>query len=212
MNPQFFKGILDEFEIIDDDTYDKREQEKYERKQQGLAQERLRQIPKRYKDSTFDNFQGNDKLVEYMKTGKSAIICGSNGTGKTHIAFASLRYQIEQGRDAHYILAADYFDQIKTSFADGSSASILRRYANYDYLIIDEMDKAYGTQTEFVYLYRMINERYNEMLHTVVITNANMQNAISVIGASVFDRIAGDGKVIELTGESRRKGQYGVNF
>ena len=33
-------------------------------------------------------------VIEYLKKGRSAVIYGPNGTGKTHLAFASLIHQI----------------------------------------------------------------------------------------------------------------------
>ena len=73
------------------------------------------------------------------------------------------------------------------------------------YLVIDEVDKAFGSQTEFVYLYSLINERYNRMLPTVLITNADEVELVSVIGSSTLSRVAGDGAIIELKGQDWRQ-------
>jgi len=70
--------------------------------------------------------------------------------------------------------------------------------------VIDEVDKTYGSNTEFVAMYRIINRRHEEMLHTVLITNANRVGLQDVLGSSVLDRLGGDGKIIELKGDSYR--------
>ena len=169
----------------------------------------LSQIPPRFVGKTFDNYRtwSNEQreIVAHLRTGKSAIIFGGNGVGKTHLAFAAIRTQIELGISSQYILAFDFFTEVKRSFRDDSTDSILKRYAAVGYLVIDEVDKAFGSQTEFVYLYSLINERYNRMLPTVLITNADEAELVSVIGSSTLSRVAGDGAIIELKGQDWRQ-------
>ena len=204
---KFFEEILDDSKnrVVTDAEYEKQKYEEAERQRAEFIRTRLKQIPKRYEHETFDTYQGQNLLKDYMKTGGSLIIYGSNGTGKTHLAFASIRYQIEQGKEAFYVLAADFFNEIKQSFANGSTHKVIQDYTRYDYLVIDEIDKSYGSQTEFNYMYLLINKRYNDMVPTVLITNAKKADLVDVIGSSVLDRIAGDGKVKELSGKSYRR-------
>ncbi len=169
----------------------------------------LSQIPPRFVGKTFDNYKiwspVQREAVNHLKTGRSAIVYGGNGVGKTHLAFAAIRHQIEAGVSSRYVLAFDFFTEVKRSFRDDSTDAILKRYATAGYLVIDEVDKAFGSQTEFVYLYSLVNERYNRMLPTVLITNADEADLVSVIGASTLSRIAGDGAIIELKGEDYRQ-------
>lgn len=169
----------------------------------------LAQIPPRFVGKTFDNYKtwSNDhrEIVNHLKTGRSAIIYGGNGVGKTHLAFAAIRAQVELGISSRYALAFDFFTEVKRSFRDDSTDAILKRYATAGYLVIDEVDKAFGSQTEFVYLYSLINERYNRMLPTVLITNADEAELVSVIGSSTLSRVAGDGAIIELKGQDWRQ-------
>lgn len=165
-------------------------------------------IPLRFRDATFDNFECyNDKLVrvvEHLKSGKSAVIYGKNGTGKTHLAFAACRYHRECGKSVRYVDAFEMFDTIKRTFSDSGAKEMVNLFVGYDYLVIDELDKAYGTQTDFVYFYKIINARHNEMRHTVVITNADKASLQAVVGASALDRLATDGALIEMVGENYR--------
>ena len=72
--------------------------------------------------------------------------------------------------------------------------------------MIDEVDKSHGSQTEFVYLYMLVNKRYNAMLHTVLIGNADTKESIQdVIGASAYARVASEGMQIQLSGRDWRK-------
>ena len=74
-----------------------------------------------------------------------------------------------------------------------------------EYLVIDEIDKTQGTQMEFAYLYSLINKRYNEMKSTVLITNAKPDEFAAIIGQSALDRVASEGKIIDLTGDNYRQ-------
>ncbi len=195
------------------------EQEKIDRaeKEKQQAEERLQElkrkwyysVPPRFRESSFENFEcANSKqkaVVEYLKTGKSAVIYGSNGTGKTHLAFATCRNQVEQGVNAGYVLAFDFFNKIRKSFSDGTTEAIMDKYSNYQLLVIDEIYKTQGTPTEFTYLYSLINERYNYMRSTILITNAKPDEFAAIIGESALDRVASDGKVIDLTGDNYRQ-------
>ncbi len=185
----------------DYEALEKQKLKEYKRKQ------RLDTIPPRFKSSTFSNYEGREEVKDWLKGGRSAIIHGSNGVGKTHLAFASIRQQIESDIDARYILAADYFDMIKETFVPGGNAkSIVQQLANVPYLVIDEVDKVHNTRTEFVYLYRLINERWNLMNNTVVISNAeDRKDLVQFIGSSSIDRLLDDGKRFELKGESWRR-------
>ena len=136
-------------------------------------------------------------------SGRSAIIYGSNGTGKTHLAYASVRHQIEQGKKAQYVLAYDFFSEVRQSFADDSTHAVMNRYAGADYLVIDEVDKSFGSKTEFVYLYTLVNRRYNDISRPYL-SRTQGKDLVSVIGASTISRVAGDGAIIELVGEDYR--------
>lgn len=166
-------------------------------------------MPTRFKDATLASFQCSSdkqkKVVEFLKEGRSAVIYGSNGTGKTHLAYAACRHQIAIGKKAEYVMAFDFFNKIRKSFGSGNTEEVLRYYIRFDYLVIDEVDKTQGTPTEFMYLYALINSRYNEMRSTVLITNASPGEFGAIIGQSALDRVASDGKVIELTGDNYRQ-------
>jgi DNA replication protein DnaC len=201
---EYILDIPNSIQRVEDNTYEKLEEKRKERRQREIMEARLLSIPARYADATFDNFITDKKgLVEYMKSGKSAIFYGKNGTGKTYLAFASIHYQIEHHVDARYILAADFFAMIKNSYSTGNEA--YKKYYTVPYLVVDEIDKRFGTQVEFIGLYQLINERYNHVLPTVLITNGSKDELIDIIGASSFDRIIEDGKLIYFDGKNYRR-------
>jgi len=170
----------------------------------------LERVPPRYKEASFENFVGYKEKVEFLKKGESAILCGGNGTGKTHLGYASCRLLAEQGKYVKFVLAYRFFEDIKNSFENNDTGRVLKEYASYDYLVIDEIDKAYGSQLEFIHLYHLVNERYNHLKPTVLITNANKGDLVKQVGSSVIDRIISEGAIIEMDGENYRKRKGGV--
>lgn len=187
---------------------ERREEEEEARRRRIVANLEAFKVPKRFRNARFDTTEcasaKERSVIEYLKKGRSAVIYGPNGTGKTHLAFASCIHQIAGGKTAKYVLAFDLFNSIRRSFGDSTTDTLVNEFASYDYLVIDEIDKTLGTPTEFTYLYSIINARYNDMKSTVLITNATPSEFVAIIGQSALDRVASDGAVIELFGENYR--------
>lgn len=199
--------------ILSDEEREEKEKERERARKEEEIKRRMNffldTVPLRFKNATFDTFictsEKQESVIEFLKKGKSAIIYGSNGTGKTHLAFASCFYQVSKGKTAKYVLAFDFFNEIRKSFGDYSTDMVIAKYEDVDYLVIDEIDKTQGTPMEFPYLYSLINKRYNAMLPTVLVTNARPDEFQEIIGVSALDRVASEGKVIDLTGENYRQ-------
>ena len=179
-----------------------------------LEELRLSRFPERYKDVTFESYRfygtveqqdRQRKLIDHLRRGKSVVMYGNNGTGKTMLAFCAIREQILLGNEAVYASMADIVDEIKQGFSDNiASSRIVDKYIGYDYLVIDEMDKAYGTPTEFLSIFKIINGRYVTRRHTVLISNASDSEVIDIIGKSSFERVVEDGAKVNMNWESYR--------
>ena len=199
--------VLTEEEI--EQMQDKEENEQKQKETQLNISKWLSSVPIRFKDSTFESFELIDStaqaVITHLRTGKSTILSGSNGSGKTHLAYAACLEQAMKGRSVCFVLAFDFFSDIKESFDKGNPRDVVSRYAGYDYLVIDEADKTHGSQNEFVYLYSLINERYDNMKPTVLVSNSDPATLMVVVGKSTFDRIASEGKVIEMKWKNYRQ-------
>lgn len=179
-----------------------------------LEELRLSRFPERYKDVTFESYRfygtveqqdRQRKLINHLRRGKSVVMYGNNGTGKTMLAFCAIREQILLGREAVYASMADIVDEVKQGFSDNiASSRIVDKYIGYDYLVIDEMDKAYGTPTEFLSIFKIINGRYVTRRPTVLISNASDSEVIDIIGKSSFERVVEDGAKVNMNWESYR--------
>lgn len=179
-----------------------------------LTSLRLAQFPQRYKDSSFDSylFYGTEeqratqkRLVECLRRGLPVVMYGNNGTGKTHLAYSAMREQILMGNEAVYASLTDIVDEIKLGFSDNIPTSrIVDKYVGYDYLVIDEMDKSYGSPTEFLNIFKIVNGRYMAKRPTVLISNASKEDVMEIVGKSSFERIGEDGLAVHMDWPSFR--------
>lgn len=178
-----------------------READEARRAEQERINGELARFPKRYADATFENYMlysdervaaRQRHVISCLRSGNSLVMYGKNGTGKTRLAYSFLRERILAGKRCKYILAPALFDEIKNTYDKESydtSMSLIDRYARYDHLVIDELDKTFGTKAEFIGLYRIINARYDDLKPTVIMTNADEDTVIDIVGRSCYERL-----------------------
>jgi len=180
-----------------------------------IVNSEISKFPKRYQDASFEAYEfygtveqqeRQRRLVQFLQEGKSVVMYGNNGTGKTMLAFSSIRDKIVKGMSTRYVSLLDVIDEIKDTFSTGvSPLRIVEKYIGYDYLVIDEMDKSYGTPTEFINIFRILNGRYMDKKPTVLITNASKDDVISIVGRSSYERIVEDGTAVNMNWDSYRR-------
>ena len=76
---------------------------------------------------------------DYMTKRQNLIWLGPTGCGKTGLATGFLLQAIDRGYRGHFIAFADLLAELYASLADHSEAKILRKYAAYECLLIDEI-------------------------------------------------------------------------
>lgn len=181
-------------------------------------------IPPRFAGKIFDGFDHTDPATEkafetcrsyaerfpdMRKAGASMIFCGNAGTGKTHLACAIAHEVIHtHGLSAVYLTAGRAFRMVKGTFSrtsDQTEQQVISSFAVPDLLIIDEMGVQYGSDAEKNILFEIINERYEAMLPTILITNLALDALRQFAGDRVIDRMKENGgKLVVFDWESRR--------
>ena len=180
-----------------------------EQKKQSIIQKNIQKyfesVPERFKEASFENYIGNEKermLVEKLTGG---ILYGPNGNGKTHLGYAACRKVVLAGGKAELIRVFDLMVEIKNEFNNpGTIGSTVDHYAKLDYLVLDECDKFFNSQTEYLSLVSLINKRYETGKPTLAISNAKNKSEIATyLSISCFDKLR-DGEDIPLMSESMR--------
>jgi DNA replication protein DnaC len=162
-------------------------------------------IPPRYFDATFDNYiPDNDKAVELKqlcenyKYDTNLILVGTVGVGKTHLACAIIDKALDNKKRCYYV---PYYRLADIKIRDPQLYKIL---LTVDVLVIDE----YGVQdsaNKNNYLFEIINERYNNMVNTIIISNLTLQTFKDNIGEAAHSRIKENVMTQEAAWQDYRK-------
>ncbi len=135
-----------------------------------------------------------------------ALVVGNRGTGKTQIAVElAIHWCTKRQTGAFYTRAGDLFAAMKREFDAGNAGAMMAKCSAVGLLIIDEMQEVMGTKWEDTELTRLLDHRYADQRPTVLIANAKPEQLVRALGASVMDRIAEAGAIVEMTGASHRR-------
>ena len=171
-----------------------------EHKEMAEWDEFLRSIPTRFRAASPDTLSKDfKKIYKEMSDGKSGLLYGKNGPGKTYLAWCAAKDWKKRHETFAIEKGIETMSWIKSHFAGGGDITkdIRAKYLRMDHLVIDEVDKIFETQTDFVYLTYLIDIRYDEMLQTVVITNkTSKQEIIDSLGQSVYSRLTEKGNIV----------------
>lgn len=217
-------------ECIEDDKAQQRQAERRDRAghTQAAKLEKLREgamIPRRFQQRTLDNFdtEGHDgkafnlaacrryveRFEDRLAQGGGMVLTGSVGTGKSHLAYGIGNALLDRGYRVMGIDVYELIDLIKErafSQKGGSEREAIKAFvAPLDVLILDEIGAQLGTEWERLMLFKIINERYKQMLPTVLISNCDAQELQNYLGERVVDRMnEGGGMTLVLDWPSYR--------
>lgn len=192
--------------------------EKDRRTAEEARKERYREfventVPRRYQDAEVEDFAESSPFygeIEAILDGEPRLILGTNGIGKTRLAWALAKRWCREGRTVAVYKAQELLSKIKSwQKPDTDAYGMIRTVYGRELslLIIDEIDKIYGSQADFLLLTYLIDIRYEDCLQTIVLGNKSKDTTVdSLIGSSSFSRLSGDGsKARYLVGADRRK-------
>lgn len=204
---------------------EKREEVDRERRQTVQALFRKSCIPKRFISCTINGYQAGEKKKQHILSlakkyandfetlrdkGTSLILCGKPGTGKTHIACAIGNALMQGLFSVRYTTVLKATLEIKSTYNKDSElreGDVLQSYVRVDLLILDEVGVQFGSNTENMLLYQIINGRYEEVKPTILISNYTEKELSEFIGERSIDRMReGGGAVAVFDWESYRKG------
>ena len=166
-------------------------------------------IPARYKDASISDFPSNP-MIDRLVKGKDGLIMSMNGNGKTHLTWALAKEWIKANSKTKIvnIKGVRLLSDIKSVSGDWYEY-IEDKYGMVDHLVIDEIDKVNGTETDWSLLTYLIDFRYEWLRQTIVIGNFKTPaDIMSIIGQSSYSRITESGNAIikmDGLGDHRRK-------
>ncbi len=169
-------------------------------------------IPERFAGCSFDSYQAVNAsaqknlamLKAYAKAwpqmldaGTSLIMTGRPGTGKNHLAVALAKSIIEEHQASVLLTSVmRIIRAVRSTWDKGSDRTeedVIALYTGMDMLIIDEVGIQYGSESEMIILFDIMNTRYERMLPTVLISNLALPQISQVIGDRLTDRMVEGG-------------------
>ena len=180
-------------------------------------------IEPEYQSSSFDNFiTESEELKKAVETVKKLlageiqkiVMIGANGTGKTHLACAALN-QLQKGKImSMYEISAT----IRGTYTNNSTVTELQvvdGLARTQLLVIDEMGRTKGSDSEMNWLSYIIDKRHVRTLPTIFISNKHTRKMCpkhgcpdcleNFIGEDIMSRINEGGRIVKMGGEDFRK-------
>lgn len=184
------------------------EQENIERVADLHRQLEISGIPLRFRGCSFQTFappsqkaatvfeamrQYADNFPAHLACGRSIIIAGNTGTGKTHLACAAMQHiMLEHRMRCLYAAAYHIVREIKETYgrhAARTEKSVVREFVGPHLLVVDEVGSQYGTEAEKLLLFEVLNGRYEDMKPTIVVSNLNTSGISEYLGHRVVDRL-----------------------
>lgn len=184
-------------------------------------------IPARFEACSFSSYEAVNPsaqhnlgiLREYAaswpqmyEAGTSLILSGKPGTGKNHLAVALAKSIIEQHQAS--VLLTSVMRIIRAvrrtwdKESEHSEEDVIAHYTGVDLLVIDEVGIQYGSESEMIILFDIMNTRYERMLPTVMISNLAPSEISHVIGDRLTDRmVEGGGATLVFDWHSYRIGK-----
>lgn len=164
-------------------------------------------VPPRFAEKNFGNYEPKtdhqkvvfnalkeygENIAEVVKLGRSLMLTGNAGTGKTHLACSIIAEAIKQGYSALFTESSAFVRSIKDGWSErASEQEILDRYVNIDLLVIDEI--GIGFKGDQNLLFTLINERYKRVKPTILLSNLKPAELLEFLGERIVDRLRENG-------------------
>ena len=203
-----------ECERLAREAYDARHAEQKREEERRRWEARLDRscIPVRFLDRTLKNYEAKtegqqqalafatdyaDKFDKALETGRCALFVGLPGTGKTHLAAGiGLRLMKRDNRRVLFTTVMRAVRSIKETWTRGSElteSEAIEKLVAPDLLILDEVGVQFGSETEKLMLFDVLNERYERRRPTLLISNLDLDGVRTYLGERIFDRLREDG-------------------
>src|SRR5215510_8900623 len=157
---------------------------------------------------------GSALSPDFVTDGRSLILHGKPGRGKTHIAVAIGYRAIQNGFDTLFVTAAELIEDLSVASRDGHLADALTRYVAPHVLVVAEVGYlTYGPDAANV-LYHVVTKRYHATRAMIFTSNKHPNDWGAVLhdddlAAAIVDRVLERGRLLHLDGPSIRTKHLG---
>lgn len=189
-------------------------EEEYKIKKENSRKMRLSRakIPEKYVMETFPFDRQpnlNKKKIlsiydsfDYMSKNQNVIWIGPTGTGKTGLATAFLIQAINHGYSGRFVLFPELIEMLYNSVADHSQGNMIRKFASYDCLLIDEIGYVDIEPVQVGLFFTLMHKRHKKKT-TLITSNLGFQQWTSFLKndqltAALIDRLTENSHVMNM--------------
>jgi len=180
----------------------------------------------RFADKTFENYvvysgkkQENcvsvcrsyaSKLPEVARKGYTLTLVGNPGTGKNHLAYAIGRAVLGADYGLEVVTFLKVMRRIKTAWTthEEREQEIIDCYSRVPFLILEEIGVQYGSETEKIFLFEILDTRYKLCKPYVLTSNLDQGEFRKYLDfdghARIWDRLYETGTILYFDWESYR--------
>lgn len=193
---------------------DGHQHEREEKERDRLRKVAYSKLPERLQSETMENWQtikgdaGNENLLAFWKRfkagidfnlqrGKSFLLIGPYGCGKTKIASDLFKAAVNVGKFGRYYNCTDIKFDLRAWVMDAEAYQRnLETLRTVDVLFLDDIGQSKLPDNYCEFFYAVINYRYENVLPTYLTSHCNLKELEGVIGPEVVSRIK------EMTGDN----------
>ena len=153
---------------------------------------------------SFKNYSAPDQkrqkikaLAEEYISGRGWwYICGTPGSGKTHICTAICSEIIEHGNGVRYMLWRDDIVKLKACVTDSEEYSRqIKPFKSVQVLYIDDFLKGKVTEADINIAFEILNYRYhNQSMRTIISSERSIEEVLDIdeaVGSRIYERSRG---------------------
>lgn len=151
-----------------------------------IIESKMSHVPPRFRGCTLGNYVPSDDVqVQALGTiqanlGRSLLLWGSYGRGKTHLAVAQYRELVIAGQSVAWRSMSELMSEITAAVVRDEHSIVLDRvrYADSFHLFLDDIDKFKPTEFKSEALFDLFDTLYRRNLSVTVTTNLSLQTLI----------------------------------
>jgi DNA replication protein DnaC len=178
----------------------------------------------RFREATFSNFIATTDAQRSVLTacqqfidefrcdqGGSLWLIGTPGTGKTHLGAAmTMEVRTRHAQGSKLLTCRELVRAIRSTWqrdAERTEEQVIDFLGSLPLLVLDEVGVGFGSDSELVSLYDVLDMRYQLRRPTVLISNLNAPAIREFLGDRLYDRLREGAKVLPCKWESHRSPQ-----
>lgn len=145
---------------------------------------------------------------EYIRQSHNVIFLGNSGTGKTHLATSLGIEACKQGFRTRFVTGCGLVNELVEAQEERNLSRLLKRYAGYDLLILDELGYVPFSKIGAELLFQVLAERH-ERKSVIVTSNLGFADWTQIFGeanltAALLDRLTHRASILTCSWSSYR--------